>query len=121
MMKCISFLRVPDITATITWYEAIGFTCLGTHQEPGCELDWALLDMGGARFMLYPEGREGAGVRDAGLYFYMEAIDEISEILKKHGAAIIEITEQTPYGRKEVTFNDINGFQVTFSCESGGK
>ena len=46
MASCLSFLRVPDIARTIGWYQEIGFTCMGTHQEPGCDLDWALMDYG---------------------------------------------------------------------------
>lgn len=117
MATCISFLRVPDISETIKWYEHIGFKCLGTHQEPGCELDWALLDWEGAQFMLYPEGQEKYGdQRDAGLYFTVSSIDDIIDVLKEK-AEIIEINPETEYGRKEVVFRDINGFQITFGCE----
>lgn len=42
------FLRITNITATLQWYQSIGFRCLGTYQEPGCEIDWALLDWEGA-------------------------------------------------------------------------
>lgn len=120
MATCLSFLRVSDIASTIQWYERIGFKCLGTHQEPGCGLDWAMLDYDGADFMLYPDERnEVPEAKDAGLYFKMTAIDDLVETLKCVNAEIIEINEETEYGRREVVFKDPNGFQVTFSCEPG--
>src|SRR3990170_5314711 len=118
MATCISFLRVPDIAQTINWYERIGFKCVGTHQEPGCALDWAMLDLEGATFMLYPDERSTISKdKDAGLYFYMKSIDELIEMLKSENAYIIEVNEETEYGRREVVFKDLNGFKVTFSCE----
>jgi len=95
----------------------IGFNCLGTHQEPGCELDWALLDWQGAKFMLYPDGStEYSKTKDAGLYFYVEATVEITDVIKEK-AEMIEINPETEYGKKEIVFKDINGFQVTFGYE----
>ena len=117
MATCICFLRVPDISKTVQWYESIGFKCLGTHQEPGCELDWAMLDWEGAQFMLYPEGRtEQAKQKDAGLYFTVTSIDDLVKVLQQQ-AEVIEINPETEYGMKEVVFKDLNGFQVTFGCE----
>ncbi len=117
MATCISFLRVSDILKTVQWYESIGFTCIATNQEPGCELDWALLDWEGARFMLYPEGRNDyAATKDAGLYFDVESIDEIIPVIKEK-AELIEINPETFYGKKEVVFKDVNGFQVSFACK----
>lgn len=85
--------------------------------EPGCGLDWALLDWEGARFMLYPEGSEDAGIRkDAGLYFVVDSIDDLIEPIKAK-AEVIEINPETGYGNKEIVFKDLNGFQVTFGCE----
>jgi catechol 2,3-dioxygenase-like lactoylglutathione lyase family enzyme len=117
MAVCLPFLRVSDISKTLEWYQGIGFKCLGTHEEPGCGLDWALLDWDGAQFMLYPEGRkEYAERKNAGLYFSVESIEAIIEALKEK-AEIIEINPETEYGKKEVVFKDLNGFQVTFGCD----
>lgn len=81
MSMCPPFLRVPNIPKTITWYESIGFTCLGTHQEPVCELDWAMLERDGAAFMLYlKEGNEVSANKNAGLYFKMESKDFVLTI-----------------------------------------
>lgn len=119
MAECLAFLRVPDISKTIGWYEQLGFVCRGTHQEPGCDLDWALLSVEGANFMLYPSLPEQghSTAKDSGLYFKVESIAQYVEKLTACGAEVIEITERTEYGRKEVVFKDINHFQVTISCE----
>jgi hypothetical protein len=80
-------------------------------------MDWALLDWEGAQFMLYPEGRKAVNERkDAGLYFNVESIDSIIDVLKDK-ANIIEINPRTEYGKKEIVFLDVNGFQITFGSE----
>ena len=117
MATCLSFLRVPDIEKTLNWYLDLGFKCLGTNAEPGCGLDWALLDWEGAQFMLYPEGRIDPSVtKDAGLYIIVDSIDDLVEPFKGK-AEVIEINPRTEYGKKEIVFKDLNGFQVTFGCD----
>jgi hypothetical protein len=118
MATCIAFLRVPDIAHTINWYQGIGFQCTGTHQEPGCELDWAMIAWKGAAFMLYPGGRAAAQTKDAGLYLETESIDPMIQVLKERNADIIEINERTEYAKREIVIRDLNGFQVTFSCDA---
>jgi catechol 2,3-dioxygenase-like lactoylglutathione lyase family enzyme len=117
MATCLSFLRVPDIQTTLDWYVSLGFICLGTHAEPDCGLDWALLDWEGARFMLYPEGKHDVNTtKDAGLYFLVDSIDELIAPIQAI-AQVIEINPETVYGNREIVFKDLNGFQVTFGCE----
>ena len=117
LATCLSFLRVPDVLETIEWYTRLGFKCLATHQEPGCGVDWALLDWQGAQFMLYPEGsNDYSKTKDAGLYFQVNSIDEITKTIQAE-AEVIEINPETEYGKKEIVFKDINGFQVTFGCD----
>lgn len=114
--QCLSFLRVPDVSATVDWYKDLGFECLATHEEPGCGLDWALMDWQGARFMLYPEGRKTHDRKDAGLYFVVDSIDSIADVIKSK-AEVIDENPRTEYGKKEIVFRDLNGFQVTFGCD----
>jgi uncharacterized glyoxalase superfamily protein PhnB len=118
MTKCVPFIRVPDIAATIKWYENIDINCTGTNLlwEPDGELNWAEMNFQGATFMLYPEEHEKPlSNRDAGLYFEMEKIDGFSEKLQGR-VKVIEETEKTFYGRKEIVFEDLNGYMITFSC-----
>ncbi len=126
MATCIPFFPVSDIAQTIKWYESIGFKCIGTNHiwEPDCELNWAELGWEGASFMIGPDIRKNVSnvkeIKDASLFFNVESIDEIIENLKGK-AEIVELNEETFYGRKEVTFIDINGFRITFSCEPDKK
>jgi len=59
-------------------------------------------------------------IKGIDLYFQVESIDVIIET-QKGKAEITEINPETFYGRKEVLFKDINGVQVTFSCEPDKK
>ena len=120
MTRCVPFIGVRDIAKTIQWYESIGFQCTGTNHiwEPDCELNWAELNLQGATFMLYLYPFEtDPEIKYAGLYFQLESIDNLIQSLEGK-AQIIEINENTFYGRKEIVFGDVNGFQVTFSSEA---
>lgn len=115
MAICLSFLRVPDVEKTLNWYLNLGFKCLGTHTEPGCDMDWALLDWDGAQFMLYPDGNVDPGSpKYAGLYFVVDSIDNIIEPIMAM-ADVVEVNRITDFGKKEIVFKDLNGFQVTFA------
>lgn len=117
MTTVLPFIRVPDIAVAKAWYESIGFTCAGTHEDPGCGLDWAMMCWEEAKFMLYPL-LENTIVKanNCGLYFNLTSLDGLAKRLEGK-ARIIEIVDQTEYGRKEITFLDCYGFQITFSCE----
>jgi len=120
MAVCIPFLGVPDMALAVNWYMSIGFTCTGTNLawEPDAELSWAQLEWEGAAIMLFPSQKEmqPGHIRDAGLYFRVQSIGGLVERLK-HRARIIELTEQTFYGKQEVVFEDLNGFRITFSAD----
>ena len=120
MATCIPFLGVNNMAHTINWYTYIGFTCTGTNLgwDPDAELNWAQLEWEGAAIMLFPSQKEmiPGHIRDAGLYFKVKSIAGLIPRLQQC-ARIIELTEQTFYGKQEVTFEDLNGFRVTFSAE----
>lgn len=119
MAVCIPFLGVTDMTRTINWYQHIGFTCTGTNRawDPDAGLTWAQLEWEGAAIMLFPSEKEllPGHIRDAGLYFKVRSIIGLVDKLKEC-ARIIELTEQTFYGKQEVTFEDLNGFRITMSA-----
>ncbi|WP_410221176.1 VOC family protein [Pedobacter sp.] len=117
MTTILPFIRVRDVGYAKSWYESIGFSCVGTHEEPDCGLDWAMMCWGDAMFMLYPLLENTIeNANNCGLYFKMESIAGLQEKLEGK-ANIIEIVSETEYGRKEITFHDCYGFQVTFSSE----
>ncbi|MBL7730409.1 MAG: hypothetical protein JNM88_04460 [Chitinophagaceae bacterium] len=120
MAVCIPFLGVSNMGPTLEWYMHIGFTCTGTNWawEPEAELNWAQLEWEGAAIMLFPSQKEmvPGHIRDAGLYFKVRSIAGLVDKLKQC-ARIIELTEETFYGKQEVTFEDLNGFRITMSAE----
>ncbi len=119
MNVCIPFMGVPNIAETIAWYESIGFTCTSTNLKlnPGDELSWAELEYKGALIMLsYYPFPLNQPVKYLGLYFSFDTLDGMYEKLQGK-AEIIEVLDNTVYGRKEIVFKDLNGFQVIFSSE----
>jgi uncharacterized glyoxalase superfamily protein PhnB len=120
MAVCIPFLGVSNMAQTVKWYIAIGFKCTGSSLdwEPQSPLTWAQLEWEGATFMLFPSEKEilPGHVRDAGMYFKVNALNGLVEKLKQY-ARIIELTEKTFYGKQEVVFEDLNGFRITFSAD----
>lgn len=119
MAVCIPFLGVNNMLATLEWYMGIGFTCTGTNLawEPDAELNWAQLEWEGAAIMLFPSQKQLVPglIREAGLYFKVQSIAGLVDRLKRM-ARIIELTEETFYGKQEVVFEDLNGFRITFSA-----
>ena len=118
MTECIPFLLVPNMEKSIHWYKNIGFECVATNLdwEPDCALNWARLEWEGAAFMLGIDERiVTTGTKDASLWFNVGSIDPIIEILKKNEIKF-ELEPATFYGRKVVSFKDISGFVLAFSC-----
>lgn len=117
MTTLLPFIRVPDVAFAKAWYESIGFICLGTHEGPGCGMDWAMMDFDGAHFMLYGQAENTVqNANNCGLYFKLDSIDGMTESLEGK-AKIIEVMDRTEYGRHEITIHDCYGFQVTFSSD----
>jgi uncharacterized glyoxalase superfamily protein PhnB len=119
MAQCVPFLKVTDIAATIEWYENIGFQCTATNHvwEPeDSELNWAEIAWEEATFMLgLDEQAVISEKKDTSLWFNVDTIDEIIEMLKDKNI-LTDIEPETFYGRKVVSFKDLNGFDVSFSC-----
>ncbi len=119
MAVCIPFLGVNDVEKTVIWYESLGFRCTGSNRywEPAApELTWAQLEWENAAFMLFPFPTEKNNpIKDAGLYFRVDSLNDLIERLQVR-AKIIELNEERFTGKKEVVFEDLNGFRITFSC-----
>lgn len=118
MALCIPFLGVNDIEQTVLWYEGLGFRCTGSNRfwDPEAELTWAQLEWEDAAFMLFPfPAEKNNPVKDAGLFFRVSSLNELIERLKTK-AKIIELTEEPFSNKKEVVFEDLNGFRITFTA-----
>ena len=116
---CVPFLVVENIERTIEWYEGVGFTCTETNHvwEPDGELNWARIEWNGAAFMIGPDQRHvRSKTKDAGLWFDVASLDWIVEHLKGNHIPF-NTEEESFYGKKLISFKDINGFVVSFSSE----
>ena len=57
MVKTVTpMIHVPDVRATIEWYQSIGFALVGTDEEYG-DLHWAVLSFGDSEVMFNAGGR----------------------------------------------------------------
>ena len=114
MSKVVPMVHVPDVKATIAWYESIGFTVRGTHEEPNCPMDWASLLLGGSEVMFSAGGRPASTPRrDVDLYVHVDDIDERYEAIGRK-AEVVEAPHETEYGMREFIIKDLNGFWLTF-------
>lgn len=122
MAVCIPFLGVTDVEATVVWYESLGFRCTGSNRfwDPIAPLTWAQMEWEDAAFMLFPYPAEKSNdVKDAGLFFRVHSLNDIIERLKTR-ARIIEITEEPLQHKREVVFEDLNGFLITITANTIG-
>ncbi|SKC88841.1 VOC family protein [Ohtaekwangia koreensis] len=117
--ECVPFLIVKNIKKTIDWYEKIGFKCTATNLiwEPDCELNWARIEWYGAAFMIGPDERKDVpNSKDSGLWFNVQSVDEMAKFLNQECISF-DTEDETFYGRKVISFKDIDGFTVSFSSE----
>jgi ankyrin repeat protein/catechol 2,3-dioxygenase-like lactoylglutathione lyase family enzyme len=119
-------LNVKDIRKSIRFYEAIGFTLKGTHENDG-RLDFAAITFGGAYLMMVP-GDSGSH-KPLSLWVRVERIDEIYALLKARaleragavraeGEIELRFTEDlydTHYGMRIFTLEDPDGYGLIFS------
>jgi uncharacterized glyoxalase superfamily protein PhnB len=111
-------IHVPDVRATVDWYESIGFTVVATHDD-GEGLDWAVLSLGAGRVM-FNEGGEPSTRRrrEVDLYVQTSEVDALYERLKDR-VDVVEEPHDTFYGMRELIVRDVNGFWITFGEPAG--
>jgi len=111
-------IRVPDVGATIVWYQALGFAVVSTHEDDG-RLDWALLSFGEGRVMFNAGGRPSAEARrEVDLYIHADDIDSIHDSVKER-VDVQAAPHDTFYGMHEFIVRDLNGFWITFGQRIG--
>jgi uncharacterized glyoxalase superfamily protein PhnB len=106
-------IHVPDVRATASWYETIGFTIVRTHEEEG-RMDWAALSYGSTDIMLNEGGRTSSNPRrEVDLYVHTDDVDAPYERLKSR-VDVVEGPHDTFYGMREFIIRDLNRFWITF-------
>jgi ankyrin repeat protein/catechol 2,3-dioxygenase-like lactoylglutathione lyase family enzyme len=119
--------RVPDMRATVRWYQALGFKLLDDYEDGG-ELVFARLSFGACEFSLSPGA--ASGPRDVSLWFYTDRVEQLYQRLKERqlraatgdgsdrdGAADVPFEEDlyVPfYGGRQFGIRDPNGLSLVF-------
>ena len=112
--KAVPMIHVPDVRATVNWYETIGFTVTNTYDDGGEGLSFALLSFGTSEVMFTEGGMPSTGDRrEVDLYIYSDSVADMYRYLKDQ-VEVVEGIHDTFYGMREFTIRDLNGFWITF-------
>lgn len=111
-------IHVPDVRATVNWYESIGFKTVETYDNGTPDgLSFAILAFGDSRVMFNQGGEMSTKRRrEVDLYAYTSDVDAIYSRLKDL-VDVIEPPHNMFYGMREVIIRDLNGFWITFGQE----
>lgn len=111
----VPMIHVPDVRATVEWYQSIGFQTVNTYDNGTPDgLSFAIMSFGDGQVM-FNQGGETSDKRrrEVDLYVYTDDVDQIYERLKNR-VDIIETPHDTFYGMREVILRDLNRFWITF-------
>ena len=118
--KCVPMIHVPDVQATVQWYQRIGFRVVETFGDGNGGLSFAILSFGDSEIMFNAGGRKSTERRrEVDLYAYSEDIDALYAQLRER-VDVVETPHDTFYGMRELIVRDLNGFWLTFGEVSAG-
>src|SRR5262249_38866056 len=116
--KVVPMIHVPDVRATVDWYQSIGFTVLNTYGDESDGLSFAILSFGNSQVMFNQNGQPSTSFRrEVDLYVYTDSVDDLYQRLKDR-VDIVEGPHDTFYGMRELIIRDLNRFWVTFGESS---
>lgn len=108
-------IHVPDVLATVNWYQNIGFSVIDTYDDSEGGLSFAILAFDNSEVMFNSGGQPStARRREVDLYIYSENVDDLFSHLKSQ-AQVIKDPHDTFYGMREFIIRDLNGFWITFA------
>jgi len=111
-------IHVPDVRATVAWYESIGFTVDQTYGNEGGGLSFAILSFGSSQVMFNQGGHPSTHHRrEVDLYVYANNVDDLYARLKDR-VDVQECPHDTFYGMREFIIRDLNRFWITFGQPS---
>ncbi len=115
----VPMIHVPDVRATVEWYQSIGFhanATYGNDTEDG--LSFAIMSFGSGEVMFNQGGETSTKRRrEVDLYVYVDEVDGLYSQLKDR-VEVIEGPHNRFYGMREILIKDLNGFWITFGQES---
>ncbi|HYK22118.1 MAG TPA: VOC family protein, partial [Pyrinomonadaceae bacterium] len=116
--KVVPMIHVPDVRATVDWYESIGFRVVATYGNESDGFSFAIVAFGDSQVMFSQGGEPSTKRRrEVDLYTYTDNVDELYERLKDR-VDVVEGPHNTFYGMREVIIRDFNRFWITFGQES---
>lgn len=116
--RVVPMIHVPDVRATVDWYESIGFTVDQTYGDEGEGLSFAILSFGSSQVMFNQGGQPSTRHRrEVDLYVYTNNVDDLYGRLKDR-VDIESGPHDTFYGMRELIIRDLNRFWITFGQTS---
>jgi len=108
-------IHVPDVRATVDWYQQIGFAVRATYGDgTPTGLSFAIMTFGESEVMFNQGGQASdRHRREVDLYLETDNIDELYEALKDR-VDVVEKPNDKFYGMREFIIRDLNRFWVTF-------
>jgi uncharacterized glyoxalase superfamily protein PhnB len=111
-------IHVPDVRATMEWYQSLDFEVINTNERDG-RIDFALLSFGEGSVMFSEGGKRSSEFRrEVDLYVHVENVEDLHCRIKDR-VEIVEDLHDTFYGAREFIVRDLNGFWITFGQDSG--
>jgi uncharacterized glyoxalase superfamily protein PhnB len=114
-------LAVTNIKQTIQFYrDSLGFK-MGMAFPDADNPEYADLSKDGMVLMLIPAKNVGIGTKEKlgiGVNLYMQIDEDINEYyteLKNKGVKLVVDIKDEPYGIRDFTVEDINGYKLTFN------
>ena len=116
--KVVPMIHVPDVRATVDWYQDIGFSVIDTYGDEGDGLSFAILSFGSSEVMFSSGGRSSThNRREVDLYVYADDVDDLYEKFKAR-VEVVEGPHDMFYGMREFIIRDLNRFWITFGQPS---
>jgi uncharacterized glyoxalase superfamily protein PhnB len=119
--KIVPMIHVPDVRATVDWYQDIGFKVTDTYDDGGDGLSFAILSFGMSELMFNSGGQASTRHRrEVDLYIYVDNVDDLYERLKDR-VEVVEDPHDTFYGMREMIIRVFNRFWITFAQAASDK
>jgi uncharacterized glyoxalase superfamily protein PhnB len=116
--KVLPMIHVPDVGATVDWYQNIGFKVIDTYGNEGEGLSFAMLSFGSSEVMFSEGGQPSTrNRREVDLYVYSDDVDDLYGRLKEQ-VEVVKSPHDTFYGMREFIVRDLNRFWITFGQPS---
>jgi catechol 2,3-dioxygenase-like lactoylglutathione lyase family enzyme len=107
-------LKAGDLAATLAWYTSLGFRVNGTF--PDDDPAWAEVERDGLvlQFVAGETPWDGPPAMTGCVYVHPESVTAVHEALPPAIAAAWGV-EERPWGARELTLQDPDGYFVTFT------